>query len=435
MTGKRSAARSDNGSHWLHGGMPRGFAMLAIGLAAMGGSARGPGVANAQPELLKAVKACDKDARSLLERTVAIDSGTGDAEGLAAVAAIGAAELNALGATVKMVPPLAGAPVGDNVVAMLTGTGKGRILLISHMDTVFRHGDVARVKPHWEGNSYFGPGAGDDKSGMVTAVCALQALKAIGFHDFARIDVLLNASEEMGSPGAKDLIRAMAKESDLVLNLERGVPSDGILVARKGGGTLTMEFTGRAAHSGLEPEKGRNAVLEASRVALELGKLADPKLQTTVTVTILQGGERINIVPVHAELKADVRAYTQAEWDRVGRAAAELAAHPGIDGVTITSKLIQLFPPWGRSAAEDAIVAKAQRLYAELGRTLMTTEVGSSADISFAVQDGTPGLDGFGMEGADAHTDHDHADFNTLTPRAYLLARMVMETGHDPKGK
>jgi glutamate carboxypeptidase len=435
MAGRHSGLRTDFDPHWLRGGIPRGFAILAIGLATMVGGARGQGVANAQPKLLNAVNACDKDARSLLERTVAIDSGDGDAEGLAAVAAMDAAELKALGATVRTMPPPAGAPAGDNVVATLIGTGKGRILLISHMDTVFRRGDVARVRPHWEGNSYFGPGAGDDKSGAVTAICALQALNAIGFHDFARIDVLLNASEEMGSPGSKDLIRAMSKESDLVLNLERGVPSDQILVARKGGGTLTMEFTGRAAHSGLEPEKGRNAVLEASRVALELGKLADPKLQTTVTVTILQGGERINIVPVHAELKADVRAYTQAEWDRVGRAAAELAAHPEIDGVTITSNLVQLFPPWGRSAAEDAIVAQAQRLYAELGRSLRTTEVGSSADISFAVQDGTPGLDGFAMEGADAHTDQDHADFNTLTPRAYLLARMVMETGHDPKGK
>ena len=434
MTGRRSTARTDIASYWLHAGMPGGFAILAIALA-MGGSARAQVVPKAHTELLNAVEACGKDARSLLERTVAIDSGSGDAEGLAAVAAIGAAELKALGATVKMVPPPAGASAGDNVVATLSGTGKGRILLISHMDTVFRPGDVARVRPHWEGDSYFGPGAGDDKAGMVTVICALRALKAIGFHDFARIDVLLNASEEMGSSGSKDLIRAMAKESDLVLNQERGVPSDKILVARKGGGVLTMEFTGRPAHSGLEPEKGRNAALEASRVALEVGKLADPKLQTTVTVTMLQGGERVNIVPAHAELKADVRAYTQAEWDRVGRAAAELAAHPGIDGVTITSNLVQLFPPWERSAADDAIVAKAQRLYAELGRSLTTTQVGSSADISFAVQDGTPGLDGFAMEGADAHADRDHTDFKTLTPRAYLLARMLMETGHDPKGK
>ena len=432
---RRLSKHAGINSQWWQSGTPLGFTVLIIGMMAVCGSVRGQAVANAQPELLNAVKACDNDARLLLEQTVAIDSGTGDAEGLAAVAAIDAAELRTLGATVKMVPPPAGAPAGDNLVATLTGTGKGRILLISHMDTVFRHGDVARSRPHWEGNSYFGPGAGDDKSGAVTAFCALQALKTVGFHDFARIDVLVNASEEMGSPGSKDLIRAMARDSDLVLNLERGVPSDQILVARKGAGTLTMEFTGRAAHSGLEPEKGRNALLEASRVALELGKLGDPKMQTTVTVTILQGGERINIVPVHAELKADVRAYTQAEWDRVGRAAAELAVHPGIDGVTITSKLVQLFPPWGRSAAEDAIVTKAVRLYSELGRTLTTTEVGSSADISFAVQDGTPGLDGFGMEGADAHTDHDHADFNTLTPRAYLLARMLTETGHDPKGQ
>ena len=390
----------------------------------------------AQPgaKLLAAVKACDKDARSLLERLVAIDSGTGDAEGLNAVGAIYAAELKALGGEVKAVAPAPPA-LGDNVVATFTGTGKGRILLISHMDTVFGRGDVAKRKPHWEGDHYVGPGAGDDKSGGVTAICALRALKAAGFKDFARIDLLLNASEETGSLGSRDLIRSMAKASDLAINLERGVPTDKVQVARKGSAVLTLDFTGRAAHSGLEPEKGRNAALEAARVALALGALADPARKTTVIVDILAGGEKTNVVPDRAVIKADVRAFSAAEFDRVERGAADLATHPGIDGVTIKSALQRNFPPWPRSPATEAAIARANRLYAELGRQLTPIEVGSSADVAYAAETGTPSLDAFGMEGDGAHSVEDYADFATLAPRAYLLARMLMDVGHDPNGR
>ena len=385
-------------------------------------------------KLLAAVKACEPGARTLLERLVAVDSGTGDAEGLNAVGAIDAAELKALGAEVKSVAP-APPGLGNNVVATLTGTGKGRILMISHMDTVFGRGDVAKRKPHWEGEHYVGPGAGDDKSGAVTAICALKALQAIGFKDFARIDLILNASEETGSRGSRDLIRSMAKASDLAINLERGMATDRVQVARKGASVLTFEFTGRAAHSGLEPEKGRNAALEAARVALLLGALGDPEKKTTVVVDILTGGEKTNVVPDHAVIKADVRAFTAAEFDRVEQAAARIAAAPGIDGVTIKSSLQRNFPPWPHAASTDAMVARANRLYAELGRTLTTMEVGSSADVNYAAETGVPALDAFGLEGDGAHGPDDYADIATLTPRAYLLARLLMDVGHDPKGR
>jgi glutamate carboxypeptidase len=403
---------------------------IATAVLALAGSAHAAPKPDAS--LLAAVKACEPSARTLLEKLVAIDSGTGDAEGVNAVGALDAAELKALGASVKASPPPPGAPAGDNLVATLTGTGKGRILLIAHMDTVFSRGDVARIKPHWQGDSYYGPGAGDDKSGGVTAICALKALTATGFKDFARIDLLLNASEEVGSPGSRDLIVTLARDSDIVINLERGVPSDQIEIARKGAATLTLEFAGRSAHSGLEPEKGRNAALEAARVALALGALADPAKQTTVTVDILTGGDKTNVVPDRALIKADVRAFTAAELDRVEKGAADLAAHPGIDGVTIKSGLARSFPPWPRLPAADAMLTRANRLYAELGRQLTGTEVGSSSDANLAATTGTPTLDGFSMEGGGAHGVDDHADLATLVPRAYLLARMLMDVGHDP---
>ena len=384
-------------------------------------------------KLMAAVQACEGHARELLPKLVAVDSGSGDAEGLNAVGAIYIAELRQLGAEVRSLPPTPPA-IGNNVLATVTGTGKGRVLLIAHMDTVFNRGDVVRIGPHWDGEHYVGPGAGDDKEGGVAAICALQSLQQVGFRDFGRIDVLLNASEEIGSPGSRELIRESAQGHHLAINLERGVPTDQVLVARKGSAVLTLEFTGKAAHSGLEPEKGRNAVLEAARVALELGKLSDPDQQTTVTVDILNGGNKTNVVPDHAVLKADVRAFSTEEFERVERAAAALAASPGIEGVTIRSSMERSFPPWPHAPSTDAVVARARRLYAELGRTLSTTQVGSSADVSLAAQTGIPSIDGFGIEGGGAHTPDDYVDFASFVPRVYLLARLLMDVGHDPAG-
>lgn len=378
-----------------------------------------------------ATTACGKDLRPLLERVVAIDSGSGDTEGLAAVGKVFGDEFRALGLTVRAVPSTPPG-VGDNVVATLTGTGRGRVLLVPHMDTVFNRGDVAARKPRWEGDRYIGPGAGDDKSGGVTAICALRALKAAGYRNFGRIDVLLNASEEVGSPGSRNLVRSMARDSDAVIVLERGPPGEGVLVARKGQARLVIDVKGRAAHSGLEPEKGRNAALEAARIALALGGLSDAAKESSVTVTILSGGDKTNVVPDHATISADVRAYTNDEFARIEAGARGIAAQGALEGTSATLTLVRTFPPWPRAASTDALVARANRLYAELGRQLKPTQVGSSGDVAYAAEAGVPVIDGMAMEGGGAHSIDDYADFATLPQRAYLLTRLLMDLGADP---
>ena len=405
------------------------FALAAIPIA---GHAAPPPAARPNSKLMAAVQACDPYARKLLERLVAIDSGTGDAEGLNAVGAIYASEFKDLGADVHTVPPPGAPKAGDDVVATVMGTGKGRVLMVAHMDTVFNRGDVAKIGPHWEGEHYVGPGSGDDKVGGVTALCALRALKAVNYRDFARIDVLLNSNEETGSVGSRDLIRAMARNADAAINLERGTPGDRVNGSRKGSAILTFDATGRAAHSGLEPEKGRNAALEMARLAVEVSKLGNPDKGTTVVVTILNGGGKLNVVPDHASLTADVRAYSAEEFDRVQAGAADLAAHPSIMDVTVKTNLQRNFPPWPKSDATAALLGRANRLYAELGRKLTPQDVGSSADVAFAAETGTPSIDGFGIEGDGAHSPTDFADFATFAPRTYLLARMLMDLGRDP---
>jgi len=277
-----------------------------------------------------------------------------------------------------------------------------------------------------------GPGAGDDKSGAVTAVCALRVLRQIHFHDYARITLILNSNEETGSLGTRDLIRAKAKESDVAINLERGVPPDGVEVTRKGSAIITIEVTGRAAHSGLEPEKGRNAVVEASHQAMELGTLANPAKETTVNITLIEGGSAINVIPDHATVKADVRAFTPDEFDRVEDGLRKLATNTVVPDIKVNASITRNFPPWPRAASTDALLARAQGVYAEIGRKLTGVAVGSSADVAFAAETGTPAIDGISMLGGGAHGVEDYADLSSIVPRVYLLARMLMNLGHTP---
>jgi glutamate carboxypeptidase len=390
-----------------------------------------PSYARTDPRVLAAVKACEPKARALLQQLVQIDSGTSDLAGLAAMGAILRTELEGLGAKVESVEATTPG-VGDNVLATLTGTGKGRILLIAHMDTVFPHGTVAQRPYKVVGDHGIGPGAGDDKAGIVSAICALRVLHDLSYRDYARITLLLNSNEETGSVGTRDLIRAKAKVSDAAINLERGVPPDGLEVTRKGSAAITVEIIGRSAHAGLEPEKGRNAIVEASHQALQLGSLADSAKETTVNVTMIQGGNAINVIPDHAIIRADVRAFTPQEFDRVESGLAKLAGDTTVPEVQVKASMTRNFPPWPPSDSTQALLTRAQKLYAEIGLQLAGVPVGSSADVAFAAQTGTPCIDGVAILGGGAHGVDDYADLSSITPRVYLLTRMLMDLGRNP---
>jgi glutamate carboxypeptidase len=412
----------------------RAVGCAALTLAAMlVGAAAANAAADAQ--LMAAVKACEPDARALLERAVAIDSGTGDVEGLNQVGALLTRELLHSGFTKVDAIPAEPPAVGNNLVATVEGTGRGKILVIAHMDTVFAHGTVAQRPYRVVDEQAYGPGAGDDKQGSVAAICAMRALKAIGFRDFARITLIVNSNEETGSFGTRKLFREQAQASDVAINLERGVPPDAVVVSRKGAAVVTLEITGRAAHSGLEPEKGRNAALEAAHQALEIGALADPKHETTVNVTVLQSGDKINVIPDHAVVKADVRAYTAEEFDRVERQAKELALRTSVPDVKVVMTMERTFPPWPHVPSTDALLERARAAYAEIGGKLAAVSVGSSADVALTAEAGTPSIDGLGILGDGAHGPDDRADLRSLVPRVYLLARFLMDLGRNPPAK
>ncbi|WP_426118768.1 M20/M25/M40 family metallo-hydrolase [Pseudomonas sp. DSP3-2-2] len=365
-------------------------------------------------------------ALKLLEQLVNIDSGSGYEPGLSKVSAIVVEELKKLGATIETFPNTA-PDKSNHVIATLKGTGKAKILLMAHMDTVFKEGSAAARPFHIKDGRAYGPGVMDDKGGIVAGIYALQILKNLNFTDYAQITFLLDASEETGSDAATDLIKKTARQHDVTLNLEPGRPADGLVVWRKGSATAVVDVKGKASHAGVAPDLGRNAAMEAAHQILQLGKLGDAEKKTTINFTVINAGDRTNVIPDQATAKADVRAAVPEEFDRIEKDLARVSADKLIPETEVSTKLIRGLPPMPQTAESDKLVAIAQGIYGELGRTLTIEGSGGAADASLAASVGVPTLDGFGIVGGNIHTPEEYAEVESVSPRIYLLTRMIME--------
>ncbi|WP_447803225.1 M20/M25/M40 family metallo-hydrolase [Pseudomonas serbica] len=399
--------------------------LLAASLAlALGTFA--PGVfAEPHAQVLAHAEQYKGEALKLLERLVNIDSGSGYEPGLTQVGDITIEELKKLGATIERVPNTP--DKSSHVIATLKGTGKAKILLMAHMDTVFKQGSAAERPFHIKDGRAYGPGVMDDKGGIVAGIYALKVLKNIDFKDYAQITFLLDASEETGSDIATDLIKKTAKAHDVTLNLEPGRPADGLVVWRKGSATALVEVKGKASHAGVAPELGRNAAMEVAHQILQLGKLGDEAKKTTINFTVLNAGDRKNVIPDQATAAADVRAAVPEEFDRIEKDLAQVSQDKLIADTEVTTTLKRGLPPMPQTAESDRLMAMAQGIYGEIGRKLTEEGSGGAADASLSASVGTPTLDGFGIVGGNIHTPEEYAEIDSVAPRIYLLSRMIME--------
>jgi glutamate carboxypeptidase len=383
--------------------------------------------AHAEPRndaLWAASQACQKPAMELLNNWVSMDSGSANRDGVSALGANIAERFKAIGASVEMVPSTE-PQYADMVVARFKGTGRGKVLLIPHMDTVFSKGVAKPIV--LDGDKAIGPGAGDDKNGIVAAYCAMVALHEVGFQNFDVVSVLVNSHEETGSRGSKALIQSESRHHDVVYVLEGGLEGDAVKIMRKGSATIHVDIVGKAAHAGVEPHKGRNALLEASQWALQLPSLANLTLKTTVNPTLMSAGTVSNVIPDHATLTADVRVQEPSEIDRLKKDLAKLPTH--IDGVNVNARMDVSFPPFPDLESTHKLAAKAQAIYQELGLTLGTGATGGAGDAGYASEAGAPVLDGLGFVGGSAHTENDYVEIHTIAPRIYLLSRMIQTAG------
>jgi glutamate carboxypeptidase len=384
----------------------------------------------------QAAEAGRAGALELLKSIVNVDSGSGDVAGGKRVEEILAARLKSSGADVRYVP--AEAPnLPPNLVAVFHGSGTAKILIIAHYDTVFGPGTVAKRPFSIEGNRAHGPGVGDEKAGVVNAVIALEILHNLGFKSYSTITLLLDDSEELGSPGSTELIKTLARQNDVEFNMEPGDPPDAITVWRKGGGDILIQVKGRSAHAGMVPQNGRNAAVELAHQLTALdGAFPHTGNGTTVNLTLIKAGDRSNIIPDFAEATLDVRFRKLGDFDTVLTQIKSGLAPKIVPDTTITvTEDGSTFPPLTENPQIDALGVRAQAIYAELGKTLALSGNGGASESAVVMSVGTPALDGLGYVGDGFHTDHEWIDLSSVTPRLYLFTRLLMETSLAPPKK
>ena len=307
--------------------------------------------------------------------------------------------------------------------AVRLGAERPRVLLLGHLDTVWPVGTLGRLPWGVEGDRVRGPGVFDMKAGIV------QGLAAMGALDRAHRDgvgMLLTSDEEIGSGTSRDLIEAMAAHATAVFVLEPSVEG-ALKTSRKGTSWYEVQITGRAAHAGLEPEKGINALLEAASLVREVSGWGDAALGTTVTPTTARAGITDNTVPDRAVVGIDARAWSREEQVRVDDLMrAWRPTHPEARVEIIAGGINR-----PAMTAAPHLMDMARRSASHLGLDeLADRAVGGGSDGNFTAALGIPTLDGLGAVGDGAHADHEWVSVQGMRQRAALLAELIA-SAHD----
>ncbi|HUI90129.1 MAG TPA: M20 family metallopeptidase [Anaerolineales bacterium] len=311
---------------------------------------------------------------------------------------------------------------GDVIHARLAGQSSERVLLLAHVDTVYPVGAWSDPWSVKEDRAY-GPGTYDMKAGLVQALWALRALRARNQKASRTIDLLVTPDEEVGSRIGLPFIQSLARGARAVLVLEAPFMNGDLKIARKGVGDYNIQVHGKAAHQGVEPEKGRNAIVSAAHVIDEIVKLQDFEKGTTLGPNVITGGTASNVVADHVDLAVDLRAWTEEEADRVDSA---LKAIQPLEGTRYEISGGLNRPPMEPSDGSFQLLEKAQRIAAELGFKVGAARVGGGSDGNFTAKL-APTLDGFGAFGANAHQkDMEYIHIPSLAPRTALLAGMLL---------
>jgi glutamate carboxypeptidase len=369
-----------------------------------------------------------------LERLVSIDCGSYTPEGVDEVGRWTASFLGQLGAEID-VRPDPGGKYGKTVVATFRGMTDGpRVLLVGHMDTVFDPGTAADRPFRIDDGVAYGPGVTDMKSGLLAGLYAIKALIAeFDGLPFERLTFIANPDEEVGSPSSRAHIKAAAADVDACLVLECARANGDIVSARKGILDTRLTVRGRAAHAGVEPEKGRSAILEAARVVRELHALNGRWPGVTVNVGKVAGGTRPNVVPERCDLEVDVRASTAEGLSEVEAAIRQLTATTEVPDTTIDANVRVSWLPMEKLERSGRLVDHAKAIAERLGFTVHDTATGGASDANSTSGMGVPTLDGLGPIGGNDHSPAEYIEVESIVPRTTLLAGLLLAIARDPE--
>ena len=364
------------------------------------------------------------NTKQFLKFLVETESPSHDKAAVDHVGAIVAEEARKLGAQVEIIPNV---ETGDHVVARfpsLSGRGargKGGILLLCHMDTVFPLGTIQKTPFREEGDKILGPGTLDMKAGIVISLSAIVEAQKQGLD--RPVTLLCTSDEEIGSHTSREHIERLAKESALVLVMEGALLDGSPKTWRKGVGEFIVKTKGRAAHSGGDHQAGRNAIEEMAHQVIAIQKLTDYSKQTTLNVGVIHGGTVSNVVPEEANIEVDVRVMQPGEWERLEVEMQKLK--PVLDGTSIEVTGGLNRPPMPFDDTMKATFEKAKSIAEGIGMNLTAGGTGGASDANFVAPLGIPVLDGMGAVGEGYHSEREYIFTDSMEQKAKLVASLI----------
>jgi glutamate carboxypeptidase len=317
--------------------------------------------------------------------------------------------------------------VGDGLIARWKEDAPGKpILFLCHIDTVWEVGTLAErpVRIDDEGRLY-GPGAIDMKGGIVVALTAIRGLHEMGLFPPRPVWLLITTDEEIGSDHFEQYIEQYATQAGLVLIMEPALPGEVMKISRKGVAHFTIEAQGLPSHAGNAPEKGINAAIEIAYQALRLHEMNDLRHGTSVSVTMLNAGSAMNVIPEHARLVVDLRTISMLAYNDITEKINHL--QPYVLGATLTVKGGAARPPMEYNARMRADFEQCQRIGKQHGLTIRGDASGGGSDGNLTAALGVSTLDGLGPDGDGLHALHEHVLLPSLPRRAALLAGILRD--------
>ncbi|MEJ8853164.1 glutamate carboxypeptidase [Variovorax robiniae] len=398
--------------------------------------ALGTTAAQAAPDA-KLLAAAEKAQPALIENLkemVLVESGSLNAEGLLKMADITDGRLKAMGFKTERIKTTIGTPA-EIVLGTMKGTGKRKIMLQAHMDTVYPAGILQTQGYRVDGNRIYGPGIADDKGGIAVILASLKILVDAGWKDFDTLTVLFNTDEEVGSRASGELIATTGEQQDYVMSFEPTAAKsvakgEALLLGAAGTASATMDVKGRAAHAGAAPELGRNALYELSYQLLQTKDLAKDIPGVTLNWTVAKATGPSNQITEKAQAIGDIRITQPGAEKKLDAAVqAKIASGKLIPDTETTVKIETNRPAFLAGDKGLAMAKKGQEIYKELDRELaLAPMTGGATDAGFAGRSGKPAVvESFGLAGFGYHARDEYIEVDSIVPRIYLATRMLQE--------
>ena len=381
-------------------------------------------------QIVALAKQEESELLKTLEELVAIESGSRDLEGLAKIQAAIGKKLDKLGIPYQVVQGSGNTKTGAMILAKIKGSGTAKIAMIAHMDTVYQKGDSQKQPFRVADGKAYGLGIQDNRAGIAVILHTLKMIKAAGINSFGEFTILINADEEIGSPGSKEAMMALGEANDLVISCETsGTKADYVRLATSSIARAELTVRGKASHSGANPDFGRNALYEMAHQVLQTRDLTNIAPGVKFNWTLAQAGTVRNMIPPEAKATADIRANKMSDFDLVEEKLRERIRNHLIQDTTVTVDFIRGRPPLVPTDKSLAVAKMAQSIAKQIQWPLdiLETPTGGGTDAAYAqVRSRGAVIESFGLQGFGGHTDNaEYILIDSIKPRLFITSMLI----------